>query len=95
MLRGARLPALHALRDRSFAVDFGDSAGRVARTGRVGFALRWMHKDLTYALDEAAQHNVPLPTVAAAREIYRLALGQGLGDQDFAAVAEALRPKEQ
>jgi 3-hydroxyisobutyrate dehydrogenase len=64
-----------------------------ARDYDTHFALRWMHKDLSYALDEASRHNVPLPTVAAAREIYRLALGQGFGDQDFAAVTEALRPK--
>lgn len=64
-----------------------------ARDYETHFALRWMHKDLSYALDEAARHNVPLPTVAAAREIYRLAIGQGLGDQDFAAIAETLRPK--
>lgn len=69
-------------------------APRIAtRDYETHFALRWMHKDLSYALDEATRHNVPLPTVAAAREIYRLAIGQGLGDQDFAAIAEVLRPK--
>lgn len=64
----------------------------VGRDYTTEFALRWMHKDLSYALDEAVQHDVPLPTVAAAREIYRLALAHGHGDADFAAVAEALRP---
>lgn len=54
------------------------------------FALQLMHKDLTYALDEAARHTVPLPTVAAAREIYLLAIARGLGSMDFAAVSEAL-----
>jgi 3-hydroxyisobutyrate dehydrogenase len=58
------------------------------------FALRWMHKDLTYALDEAARQTVPLPLVATAREIYRLAMARGFADQDFTAVAEALRPKD-
>jgi len=58
------------------------------------FALRWMHKDLTYALDEAMYRTVPLPTVAAAREMYRMAMGRGLADQDFAAVAEVLRPED-
>ena len=55
------------------------------------FALRWMHKDMTYALDEAVRRTVPLPTVAAAREIYRMALARGLDGQDFAAVVEVLR----
>jgi len=55
------------------------------------FALRWMHKDMTYALDEGVERTVPLPTVAAAREIYRMALARGLTDADFAAVVEVLR----
>jgi 3-hydroxyisobutyrate dehydrogenase len=70
----------------------GKAARIVARDYRTEFALRWMHKDLSYALDEAAQHQTPMPTVAAARELYRLALAQGRGDEDFPAVAEALRP---
>lgn len=59
------------------------------------FAMRLMHKDLTYAMEEAAQQSVPLPSVAAAREIYRLAMARGLGDADFAAVSEALRNEPQ
>lgn len=55
------------------------------------FALRWMHKDLTYALDEAAGRVAPLPLVAVAREMYRMALARGLGDQDFAAIIEVVR----
>ncbi len=72
----------------------GKAARIVARDYTTDFALRWMHKDLTYALDEAMLHNVPLPTVAAAREIYRLAMAHGHADEDFAAVVEALRPPQ-
>jgi 3-hydroxyisobutyrate dehydrogenase len=57
------------------------------------FALRWMHKDTTYALRAADEFGVPMPTLAAARELYRMARNLGLGEQDFAAVAEALRRK--
>lgn len=70
----------------------GKAARIVARDYTTEFALRWMHKDLSYALDEAADHAVALPTVAAARELYQLALAHGHGDEDFPAVAEALRP---
>jgi len=56
------------------------------------FALRWMHKDATYALRAAAEFGVPMFTVAAARELYQLARNLGLDEADFAAVAEALRP---
>lgn len=69
----------------------GKAARIVARDYSTEFALRWMHKDLGYALDEATQHNVSMATVAAAREIYRMAMARGHADDDFAAVAEALR----
>jgi 3-hydroxyisobutyrate dehydrogenase len=56
------------------------------------FALKWMHKDATYALRAADEFGVPMPTLAAAREVYRMARNLGLDDADFAAVIEALRP---
>lgn len=55
------------------------------------FALRWMHKDASYALAAANEYGVPMPTLAAARELYQMAKGLGFGEQDFAAVAEGLR----
>lgn len=57
------------------------------------FALKWMHKDATYALRAADELGVPMPTLAVAREMYRAARSLGLGDADFAAVAEAIRPQ--
>jgi len=57
------------------------------------FALKWMHKDATYALRAADEYGVPMPTVAAAREVYRIARNLGLDDADFAAVIEAVRPQ--
>ncbi|MBL8058183.1 MAG: NAD(P)-dependent oxidoreductase [Anaerolineales bacterium] len=57
----------------------------------VHFALRWMHKDLNYALRLGEEFEVPLPTASAARELYRLALLRGLGDLDAAAEAEVVR----
>ena len=55
------------------------------------FALRWLHKDMTYALRAADQAGVALPTIAVARELCRLAMQAGLGDQDCAAVTEVVR----
>lgn len=55
------------------------------------FALQWMRKDASYALRAAEQYGLPMPTVAAAREVYQLALNLGLGQKDFSAVAEAIR----
>lgn len=57
------------------------------------FALRWMHKDFSYGLNEAAQYNVSMPTIAVAREMMRLAMARGWGDQDNAVIYELLRPQ--
>ena len=60
----------------------------------VHFALRWMHKDLTYALHAAGELGVPAPLVATAREVYRMAIQAGLADLDMAAVGEVLRDQK-
>jgi 3-hydroxyisobutyrate dehydrogenase-like beta-hydroxyacid dehydrogenase len=45
----------------------------------VHFTIRWMYKDLTYALRAADELGVPAPLVAAARS-YKMALQLELGD---------------
>lgn len=55
------------------------------------FALKWMHKDAGYALRAGDEYRVPMPTLAVAREVYRMAGNLGLTESDFAAVIEALR----
>jgi 3-hydroxyisobutyrate dehydrogenase len=59
--------------------------------GNTEFALKWMHKDATYALRVAEELGTPMPTLAAARELYQTAIGLGYGDNDFAAIYEAVR----
>jgi 3-hydroxyisobutyrate dehydrogenase len=60
----------------------------------VHFTIRWMYKDLTYALRAADELGVPAPLVAAAREVYKLALQLGLGDLDIAAISEVIRERQ-
>jgi 3-hydroxyisobutyrate dehydrogenase len=55
------------------------------------FALRWMHKDLTYAQRAADELGVPIPTGALAHELLRMAMQKGWADQDFTVVAEIVR----
>ncbi len=55
------------------------------------FALRWMHKDMTYALRIGDELAVPLPVSAEVREMFRMALQKGLGNLDWSAVAEVVR----
>ncbi|MBA3944810.1 MAG: NAD(P)-dependent oxidoreductase [Herpetosiphonaceae bacterium] len=69
--------------------------GIVAHDYPTNFALRWMHKDLSYALAEGERHHLSLTTVAAARNLYQQGIERGLADEDFAAVAETVRTAEQ
>jgi 3-hydroxyisobutyrate dehydrogenase-like beta-hydroxyacid dehydrogenase len=50
------------------------------------FPLKLMHKDLELAMEAGFAHNVPLPTLAAVKEVYSAAKAQGKGDLDYAAV---------
>jgi 3-hydroxyisobutyrate dehydrogenase/2-hydroxy-3-oxopropionate reductase len=50
------------------------------------FPLKLMHKDLELATEAAFAHNVPMPTLAAVKEVYCAAKAQGKGDLDYAAV---------
>lgn len=57
----------------------------------VHFALRWMHKDLNYAVQLGEQLGVPLPTITTARAVFEEGVAQGLGDLDCSAQAEVVR----
>jgi 3-hydroxyisobutyrate dehydrogenase len=64
----------------------------ISRThSEVFFALRWMHKDMTYALRIGDELGVPLPVSAEVREMFRMSLQKGLGDLDWSAVSEMVR----
>jgi 3-hydroxyisobutyrate dehydrogenase len=52
------------------------------------FALRWMAKDLSYALQEASARQLALKTVTAAHSIFETAIDEGYGDEDFSAVSK-------
>lgn len=56
--------------------------------GDPDFAMRWMHKDVTYALRAAEAHGLRLGMASASRQRYHLAMERGLADEDFAAVRE-------
>jgi 3-hydroxyisobutyrate dehydrogenase-like beta-hydroxyacid dehydrogenase len=54
------------------------------------FPLQWMHKDLQLASDTAYEAEVALPMSNLAKEIYGLAVKNGLGEMDFSAVYKFL-----
>jgi 3-hydroxyisobutyrate dehydrogenase len=51
------------------------------------FALRWMAKDISYAIRCASEMDLTLPTASAALTDFQHAIAQGHGDEDFAAIA--------
>jgi len=52
------------------------------------FALRWMAKDLSYAIAEGSGKKVSLQTAAAALSVFQQAIAGGHGDEDFSAVTK-------
>ena len=55
------------------------------------FPLKHMQKDLRLALKLAEEINQPLFATATINELYKAALANGLGDNDFAAVSRVVR----
>ena len=54
------------------------------------FSIDLLVKDQTLMLEEAASRRVPMPGLAAIREIFQSARAQGFGQEDIAAVVKAL-----
>jgi 3-hydroxyisobutyrate dehydrogenase/glyoxylate/succinic semialdehyde reductase len=50
------------------------------------FSLRLMQKDLHLASISGYEAGVPLPVVNVTKEIYRMAMREGYGDQDFGSI---------
>jgi 3-hydroxyisobutyrate dehydrogenase len=53
------------------------------------FELRWMAKDLSYAIEEASAKAISLETAAAALARFQRAIADGHGQEDFSAVSKA------
>jgi len=53
------------------------------------FALRWMAKDLAYAIEGASGKGVALPVANAALATFQKAIAEGYGDEDFSAVTKS------
>ncbi|MBF8270816.1 MAG: Dehydrogenase [Gammaproteobacteria bacterium] len=74
-------PHVQYLLQRMLAADHDD----------VYFSAALRHKDAAYALRLAAEHKLQLPTSAAATELFRLALAQGLGQKNSSIIHQVLR----
>ena len=58
------------------------------------FPLQWMHKDLHLAAETAYETGAALPCANVAKELFTLAMREGLGDQDLTAVYTVLSRKK-
>jgi 3-hydroxyisobutyrate dehydrogenase-like beta-hydroxyacid dehydrogenase len=67
-------------------------AGKKAKieTGRFEpeFPLKWMHKDLHLVSQTAYEQGVALPAGNLVKELFALAMREGLGDDDFSAICQ-------
>jgi 3-hydroxyisobutyrate dehydrogenase/glyoxylate/succinic semialdehyde reductase len=54
------------------------------------FPLRWLQKDLHLVAVTAQETGVAMPLTNVAKEIFRLAIRNGYGDDDFSAVYDSL-----
>ena len=57
----------------------------------VNFSAHWMHKDLTYALQMAAQVDQSTPTLRAAEQILAMAVARAQEEKNVTYLIEALR----
>jgi 3-hydroxyisobutyrate dehydrogenase-like beta-hydroxyacid dehydrogenase len=54
------------------------------------FPLRWLQKDLHLAAVSAQETGAAVPLTSVAKEIYRLAIREGRGSDDFSAIYQYL-----
>jgi 3-hydroxyisobutyrate dehydrogenase/2-hydroxy-3-oxopropionate reductase len=54
------------------------------------FALKWMQKDLDLILDNGKELQVPLPLTSITQQMFRVALANGLGDEDYCSTIKIL-----
>ncbi|HET6181852.1 MAG TPA: NAD(P)-dependent oxidoreductase [Candidatus Sulfotelmatobacter sp.] len=55
------------------------------------FPLRLMAKDIGYAIGEGVKSGLALRTAAPALDVFKHAVAEGLGDQDFSAVVKSVK----
>ena len=54
------------------------------------FSVKWMHKDISLMLESALEQGVPLPLTAMTQQMFRMAMAQGLGEEDICSTIKVL-----
>lgn len=55
------------------------------------FPLQWMHKDLYLASKEAYKHNLPVPVINAAKELFAMAKKNGFAEMDISSIYKYIK----
>jgi len=54
------------------------------------FSTKWMHKDVTLALESAAQQGVPLPLTSLTQQMFQAAISEGYGELDMCSTIQVM-----
>lgn len=60
------------------------------RNFETNFSTKWMHKDVSMALDSGKANGLPLPVTAVTQQMLQAAIAEGLGDVDFCSVIQVM-----
>ena len=62
----------------------------LARNFETNFSTKWLHKDVSLALESGESLDVPLPITALTQQMLRAAITKGWGDEDFCSAIRVL-----
>lgn len=62
----------------------------LARNFETNFSTKWLHKDVSLALESGEDLDVPLPATALTQQMLRAAIAKGWGDEDFCSTIRIL-----
>lgn len=54
------------------------------------FATKWMHKDISLALESAREMDIPLPLTSLTQQMFRAAMAMGFGEQDICSTVKVM-----
>ena len=60
------------------------------RNFSTNFSTKWMHKDISMALDSGKANGVPLPITSVTQQMFQAAMCQGLAEADFCSTIQVL-----
>jgi 3-hydroxyisobutyrate dehydrogenase-like beta-hydroxyacid dehydrogenase len=54
------------------------------------FSTKWMHKDISLALDSAQAMDLPMPLTSQTKQMFQAAISEGYGDDDMCSTIRVL-----